>query len=94
MIKKASWGRLSNHGHNVEFLTERSSCADVIKSSLPGVVFGNGRSYGDVCLNPGGNLWDSLGLNKFISFDEEQGLLSCEAGVLLRDINQITIPQP
>ena len=93
MIKKASWGRLSNHGHNVEFMNERSSCTDVIKSSLPGVVFGNGRSYGDVCLNPGGNLWDSLGLNKFISFDQEQGLLSCEAGVLLRDINQISIPR-
>ncbi len=42
---------------------------------------GLGRSYGDSCLNDGGILLDTLGLNHFIAFDSERGLLRCEAGV-------------
>jgi FAD/FMN-containing dehydrogenase len=50
-----------------------------------------GRSYGDVCLNPGGTLWSTTGLDRFISFDEKTGLLSCEAGILLRDIQRLAV---
>ena len=47
---------------------------------------GLGRSYGDSCLNDGGILLDTVGLNHFIDFDDEQGLLRCEAGVSLEAI--------
>lgn len=47
---------------------------------------GLGRSYGDSCLNDGGILLDTLGLNHFIDFDPERGLLRCEAGVSLAAI--------
>jgi FAD/FMN-containing dehydrogenase len=52
-----------------------------------------GRSYGDVCLNPDGVLWNTTGLDRFISLDENTGRLVCEAGVLLRDIQRLTIPR-
>jgi FAD/FMN-containing dehydrogenase len=52
-------------------------------STLP---YGNGRSYGDVGLNPGGRLIDCRGLDRFIDFDRETGILTCEAGVRLADI--------
>lgn len=52
-----------------------------------------GRSYGDVCLNPDGLLWDTTGLDRFISFDENSGRLVCEAGVLLRDIQRLCVPR-
>jgi len=52
-----------------------------------------GRSYGDVCLNPGGALWNVTGLDKYIGFDENTGKLVCEAGVLLRDIQRLVIPR-
>jgi FAD/FMN-containing dehydrogenase len=52
-----------------------------------------GRSYGDVCLNPNGLLWDTTGLDRFISFDEHSGKLLCEAGVLLRDIQRLCVPR-
>jgi len=55
--------------------------------------FGNGRSYGDVCLNQGGVLLDVRQLSRFISFDQNQGFLRCEAGVLLSDILQVIVPQ-
>ena len=54
--------------------------------------FGNGRSYGDVCLNEGGVLLDCRGLNKFLSFDSDSGVLRCEAGVLLSEILQLIVP--
>jgi FAD/FMN-containing dehydrogenase len=53
---------------------------------LPVLVFGCGRSYGDVGMNPGGRLIDCRALDRFIAFDRATGILSCEAGVTLADI--------
>jgi len=58
-------------------------------SMLP---FGNGRSYGDVCLNEGGTLLHTRGLDRFIDFNRERGVLRCESGVLLSDIIELVQP--
>jgi FAD/FMN-containing dehydrogenase len=50
-----------------------------------------GRSYGDVCLNPGGTLWDLRSLDRFIAFDEQTGRLRCESGMLLREIQRFGV---
>ncbi len=50
-----------------------------------------GRSYGDVCLNPGGVLWSTTGLDHLISFDRVTGVMRCEAGVLLRDLQALAL---
>lgn len=55
-------------------------------AGAPALAFGNGRSYGDVGLNPGGTLIDCRGLDRFIAFDRQTGVLTCEAGVTLADI--------
>lgn len=54
---------------------------------------GNGRSYGDVCLNNNGFLLMTRTLNRFIAFDRQTGRLQCEAGVLLKDILDLVVPQ-
>lgn len=54
--------------------------------------FGQGKSYGDSCLNDGGILLETRHLNRFISFDRKTGVLRCEAGVLLKDILALTVP--
>jgi len=54
--------------------------------------FGNGRSYGDSCLNDGGLLFDVRGLDRLISFDVEHGVICCEAGVMLADILDLVVP--
>jgi FAD/FMN-containing dehydrogenase len=59
----------------------------------PGIARGNGRSYGDVCLNPGGFLWDTIGLDHLTHWNPGTGVLGCEAGVLLRDIQRAMVPQ-
>ena len=53
--------------------------------------FGNGRSYGDSCLNNGGHLLATRGLDRFLAFDPETGLIRCEAGVLLSEILSLTV---
>lgn len=89
----SSWGRLDAHPHQVLNLSDPSRAKEMIsKSPLPGIAHGMGRSYGDVCLNPQGILWNTTGLDHFISFNEEHGLLVCESGVLLKDIQRLLIP--
>lgn len=67
-------------------------------SELPSLVktarvlaSGSGRSYGDLALLTGGRIISTVGLNKLISFDAQTGILECEAGVLLRDIQSIFV---
>lgn len=89
----SSWGRLYSPTHSVEPLLDRARVAHAVRASAPGLAYGNGRSYGDVCLNPGGTLWTMRGLDRFIEFDPANGRLECEAGILLADIIKIVLPQ-
>jgi len=88
-----SWGRYPAAEHEALKLYWRDDPLpiDAIgkRSFLP---FGNGRSYGDVCLNDGGTLLDCRELNRFIHFDPSTGVLRCEAGVLLSEILQLIVP--
>jgi FAD/FMN-containing dehydrogenase len=58
------------------------------QSVLP---FGNGRTYGDVCLNPGNLLLPTRGLNRIIAYDRERGMLTAEAGVTFRDLLSLIV---
>ncbi len=91
MVGVASWGRLASWEHEVQVLTDRTQVARHLDGPLPGLAYGMGRSYGDVCLNPGHVLWKTTGLDRFITFDEANGRLSCEAGMLLRDIQNLAV---
>lgn len=55
--------------------------------------YGRGRSYGDSCLNTGGVLIGSDALDHFIAFDDETGLLTCEAGVTFADVIALALPR-
>ncbi len=92
MVKMSSWGRLSAEEHRVLTLS-RDRLNAISSSQKPGLAYGMGRSYGDVCLNPGNTLWDTHQLDHFIEFDAKTGMLSCEAGVLLGEIQKIMIPR-
>ena len=85
----SSWGRLPRQEQRLITLTNRF---DALPDSAPMLPFGNGRSYGDVCLNGGGALLLTRGLDRFIGFDPVAGVLECEAGVLLSEIIDLTLP--
>ncbi len=59
----------------------------------PVLPYAYGRSYGDSCLIEGGVALDVSHLDRFISFDEEEGLLRCEAGVSLAEILEVMVPR-
>ena len=45
--------------------------------------YGQGRSYGDSCLNAGGTLLTTARLDRFLGFDPATGVVRCESGVTL-----------
>lgn len=51
---------------------------------------GNGRSYGDAAI--GSRVLSSLGLNKIIGLDKQEGKVTCQAGVLLIDLLNYIVP--
>jgi FAD/FMN-containing dehydrogenase len=89
-----SWGRYPRAQHTrvlpVYWRSEPPALTDLSESVLP---FACGRSYGDSCLNDGGALLDVTGLDRFISWNESQGLLRCEAGLTLAAILALLVPQ-
>lgn len=58
----------------------------------PVLAYGNGRSYGDSCLNDGGGLIAARRLDRILSFDAQSGIVLCEAGVLLDELLQLCVP--
>lgn len=93
MRQVSSWGRLNSCPHDVVMLNDPARVAEMLATHHPGIAHGMGRSYGDVCLNPEGVLWNTTRLDHFSQFDEVTGKLVCEAGVLLRDIQRLLIPR-
>jgi FAD/FMN-containing dehydrogenase len=87
-----SWGRYP-HPREQQLITLRDRHAPLPEFSGSALPHGNGRSYGDSCLNDGGSLLLTRGLDRFIGFDPESGLLRCEAGVLLADILDLVVGQ-
>ncbi len=93
MQRYASWG-------NYPAAPQRGRRIDWRGDALPlpadGTTFlprGLGRSYGDSCLNEGGTLLDATGLDHWIDFDEERGLLRAEAGLSLAGVLDVALPR-
>lgn len=90
--KAASWGRFPQSEHETIRLRDRHAPLN-LASGRTFLPYGNGRSYGDVCLNDGGVLIETAGLDRFLSFDVDRGEIACEAGVTLGDIAEVALPR-
>jgi FAD/FMN-containing dehydrogenase len=89
--KVGSWGGLA--ARDTELVSAASWIADRSGARTPLLAYGNGRSYGDSCLNDGGSLILARdGLDRILAFDRETGLVTCEAGVLLDDLLAVVVP--
>lgn len=88
-----SWGRLPfATGPAISVRDASTLRKAILDANGQGLAIGNRRSYGDVCLNKDGPLWQMRSLDHFLSFDTMSGLLRCEGGVTLQEINQLTLP--
>ena len=86
-----SWGRIPK-------VTQSSIAVSWPHDPLPltrlsMLPYGQGRSYGDSCLNDQNLLLMSGSLNRLISFDDTTGVLNCEAGCTFDQILQFSVPR-
>ncbi|MCX7879127.1 MAG: FAD-binding oxidoreductase [Ignavibacteria bacterium] len=89
-----SWGLYpKSEFKEIIHLDWRHETIDFTNFSPHCLVYGLGRSYGDVCLNNGGILLDASSLNHFIDFDPNNGILKCEGGVTLSEILNFVVPK-
>lgn len=89
--------KLGNWGNypmiDCEYLETRENhlMEGFIKDNENIIARGNGRCYGDSALAE--NVVSALRLNKILALDTEQGIITCEAGVLLSEILDVSIPK-
>lgn len=87
-----SWGRIGAPVHHFVMPHSIAQARSAISCGRTWLAHGLGRSYGDVALNAGGTLIGTRGLDRFVVFDRETGILEAEAGVTLEDIIRIALP--
>lgn len=91
MIKAVeSWGRLKYAPAKEQIALTQKSLPEGSSSML---AYGNGRSYGDSCLNSDQTLLLTEKLDKFIHFDSNTGRLRCQGGVSLDEILKVFVPK-
>lgn len=56
------------------------------------LAYGNGRSYGDSCLNAAGSLIDMRTHNRILGLDADTGVIEAQAGALLSEIIDYAAP--
>ncbi|WP_085315184.1 FAD-binding oxidoreductase [Derxia lacustris] len=86
-----SWGLPGPFQHRLTLPASRVGLA--LPAGRPLLAAGNGRSYGDVGLNEGHDLVAMRGLDRYLGFDADSGVLECEAGTLLSDIVRDFLPR-
>ncbi|MEO6049867.1 MAG: FAD-binding oxidoreductase [Pyrinomonadaceae bacterium] len=86
-----NWGNFPSVEANI---TESASIPEIqnfVIDQKSLIARGNGRCYGDSSLNA--NIFSTLKLNKFLSFDANENTIECESGVLLCDILDVIVPK-
>jgi decaprenylphospho-beta-D-ribofuranose 2-oxidase len=55
------------------------------------IPHGNGRCYGDASLST--SVINTLRFDKILSFDTEQGIITCQSGILLSELLHVIVPK-
>src|SRR5260370_28933528 len=81
----SGWGRFPVERCYLFRPERRAEVARILSSGAqPSYIpHGLGRSYGDAALNRDRGVISLVRLNRFLSFDQADGVLECEAGVSL-----------
>jgi len=89
-----SWNRLPRLApRRVAKLAFRHDPLPPLEGAPSRLAYGEGRSYGDVCLNAGGLIMRTRGLDRLIAFDRATGRVTAEAGVTLDELLTFVVPQ-
>lgn len=89
-MKFKTWGNFPIiNNFPVDFKKVRN-LKKLISSNKEFIPFGNGRCYGDSALNK--NIINVKSYNSFLNFDKKNGFIHIQAGVLLSEILEVTVP--
>lgn len=89
----SGWGNYPKVQSDAVFPISRGDLRENVFQKGKGtcIARGLGRSYGDSSLAP--NIISTRHLDRYISFDPEDGILTCDAGVSLADIVETFVPK-
>jgi len=85
----SGWGRYPKETCHLVRPEKYKDLHDYGESSI---ARGQGRSYGDASLNKDNAVILTERLNRFLAFDQDRGILTCEAGVTLKEILDVIVP--
>lgn len=86
-----SWGMYPKIKNTVFKFDKEATLKEIINTYDELIPYGNGRSYGDSALST--NIINVRPKDYFIDFNEENGLLHIQAGVLLSEILESYVPR-
>jgi FAD/FMN-containing dehydrogenase len=90
-MKIYGWGRYSVFDAEVLKPKNIKDVQKIIKRNKKVIARGLGRSYGDSANND--VVIETNYLNNFITFDSENGIITCESGVSIQEVNRLIIPK-
>ena len=88
-MQLSSWGMYPKIKHSTHLLDENT--IQTLQEGKNFIPYGNGRSYGDSALAE--NIIYCKPHNYFLDFDEVNGVLHCQSGVMLSEIIEIFVPR-
>ena len=86
-----NWGQFPKILFDEYHVTNYTDIINIVKTKDYIIARGNGRCYGDASLAK--NIISTLYLNKILSFNEINGVICCQAGVILDDILKEIVPK-
>lgn len=91
MEKVENWGKYPEIDADVFEYNNIDKYVELVHSKTHLIPRGMGRCYGDSALSK--NILSTLKLNHLLDFDEEKGIITCEAGVTFEEIIRLYIPK-
>lgn len=88
----SGWGRTVHRTSQVRRPSLDGELVDLVLSEPKITVRGAGKSYGDAALPGDGIVLDLTSRDRIVSFDQGNGVVVAESGVLLKDIIDQTLP--
>jgi len=86
-----SWGMYPIVKNNSLKFDNKNNLKKILQQEKEFIPYGNGRSYGDSALNT--NIIYCKPYNYFLDFNEENGLLHCQSGILISEIIEVFLPK-
>lgn len=87
----ANWGNYPIVEADLLTLRKKEQAAGFVRQAGHAIARGLGRCYGDSALSD--TIISTQNFNRFLDFDAEHGVVTCEAGVSLADILDVFVPR-